>query len=214
LTVTSIVNFPIDNLLPNAAGIYKDLVSYGYYTGDVRPGTRILSQLTGSPGDVGTYTVSKSQNVTLPTPLGKTTLSAGFGGNTDNLVVTGNILDAGSLQSVQAGYWIEAAYAPFLLVFDNPPTANLPPSSGVGVPTGAAAVDVYTSPDFSFLPLLSTERYSRPILVAELGTPTTAKAGQRRVVRDALAPTYRGALVGGGAEVVNAMCTGAAWIAE
>jgi hypothetical protein len=207
LTVTSINNYPTANLLANSAGIYKNLVSYGSYTGDVRPGTRILSQLTGTAGSTGTYTVSKSQTVTLPTPLGKTTLSAGFGGQTDNLVVTGNMLDAVLFPSVQAGYWIEAAYDPFIAVIDNPPTLGLPTA-------GTAAADVYASADYDFRPLLSADRYARPIAVANLGTASAAKAGQRRTVNDAAAPTYRGALTAGGANVVSAICTGSAWVAE
>lgn len=61
LTVTQSPYRPIQ-----AGMIVKDYTNSGHTYGGVLPGTYILSQLTGTPGDMGTYQLSKTQSGTLP----------------------------------------------------------------------------------------------------------------------------------------------------
>lgn len=50
--------------------------------------------------------------------------------------------------------------------------------------------------------------------VATLPTCNTAAKGQIRAVSDATAPTYNGALTGGGAVTVPVICSGTAWLSH
>src|SRR5262249_24135382 len=53
-----------------------------------------------------------------------------------------------------------------------------------------------------------------PATVSTLPTCNAALKGAMRVVSDATAPTYNGALTGGGAVTVPVLCNGAAWLSH
>jgi hypothetical protein len=50
--------------------------------------------------------------------------------------------------------------------------------------------------------------------IATLPACNAASQGQVRVVTDATTPAYNGALTGGGAVIVLALCNGTAWLAH
>lgn len=52
------------------------------------------------------------------------------------------------------------------------------------------------------------------LTVSTLPACTAATKGQLRAVSDATAPTYNGALTGGGAVTVPVICNGTAWLAH
>jgi hypothetical protein len=53
-----------------------------------------------------------------------------------------------------------------------------------------------------------------PVTVTTLPPCTTALKGAIRTVSDATAPTYNGALTGGGAVTVLVLCTGTTWLSH
>jgi hypothetical protein len=50
--------------------------------------------------------------------------------------------------------------------------------------------------------------------IANLPACNAAASGQMRMVSDATAPTYNGALTGGGAVVTMVLCNGTAWLSH
>jgi len=53
-----------------------------------------------------------------------------------------------------------------------------------------------------------------PVVVSNLPVCNAASKGALRVVSDATAPTYNGALTGGGAVTAIVLCNGSAWLSH
>lgn len=62
----------------------------------VTAGTKVLAQLTGTPGGIGTYQVSASQTVASTTVTGAGAVAAAFAGNTGNGAMGAVTLSAGA----------------------------------------------------------------------------------------------------------------------
>ncbi|HYD05897.1 MAG TPA: hypothetical protein VEC60_09230, partial [Reyranella sp.] len=117
-------------------------------------------------------------------------------------------VDAAGNPATQWGFAIGAAADPFRLQFDNPDPVGLP-QGPLDAPNPAPAILWENNASQK----LSVDDFTRvKLTVAQLGTCTVAKQGQRRRVSDANAPSWGAAVAGGGTVDTDVRCIGGSWV--